>query len=537
MTTVLRARSLVFAASCAFLSAVSWQAALAAPSSSRHHRQDSHSAAGFSRLRSAFRSFWELLPWRTDDGVTEDTVPKEVCMHYDVARRKQVTSRTAAVRGLPPEASRKYEEAMAAAGSFSCLDGSGSVAAAAVNDEFCDCADGSDEPGTAACSGAPARCFYCHNELAVAKFVYASRVGDGICDCCDGSDEASNPGLCANTCEAEGVAAKLAWEQRKALLEDGLQLQKEMIANAQAQVKGWQQEEEALKVKVPELEAAEAQARSRRDELRKQVDKERPATPPGDAASKKQGKSQRDEDYWGDDEPAANAAVAAKTPADEKKQEVSEYAKWALEQDAGKATEASASAQAAAGQATSEGKPQATTTQHSAPKISEAARALAEAQVELDVATKAMREARQRKSAVEAMLLKQRNGNFGDDFRWTALADQCWEGTFSEYTYRICFFGDAKQGHTRLGSFEGWDPDEPLIMKFVNGQHCHGGPARSLRVRFACGPPGQGIQWLTEPSRCTYEAQVQHPAGCSAADTIELAEDQSAALVMPHDEL
>ena len=31
----------------------------------------------------------------------------------------------------------------------------------AVNDDFCDCDDGSDEPGTGACAGSGATLFYC----------------------------------------------------------------------------------------------------------------------------------------------------------------------------------------------------------------------------------------------------------------------------------------------------------------------------------------------------------------------------------------
>ena len=36
-------------------------------------------------------------------------------------------------------------------GLFACLDGEMRVAWASVNDDFCDCSDGSDEPGTGAC--------------------------------------------------------------------------------------------------------------------------------------------------------------------------------------------------------------------------------------------------------------------------------------------------------------------------------------------------------------------------------------------------
>ena len=36
---------------------------------------------------------------------------------------------------------------------FRCDDGATTLAIARVNDDYCDCADGSDEPGTSACAG------------------------------------------------------------------------------------------------------------------------------------------------------------------------------------------------------------------------------------------------------------------------------------------------------------------------------------------------------------------------------------------------
>lgn len=71
-----------------------------------------------------------------------------------------------------------------------------------VNDDFCDCLDGSDEPGTSACKRGN---FFCVNKFSKSTIVPASRVDDGICDCCDGSDEST--ATCPNKCLEEARAS------------------------------------------------------------------------------------------------------------------------------------------------------------------------------------------------------------------------------------------------------------------------------------------------------------------------------------------
>merc|ERR1719379_2743078 len=96
-----------------------------------------------------------------------------------------------------------------------------------VNDDVCDCDDGSDEPGTGACAGQDSTFFYCINAGSKPRLLYSSRVGDGVCDCCDGSDEATlalrwPAAACVNSCAEVGQRereeeAKRAEELRQAI--------------------------------------------------------------------------------------------------------------------------------------------------------------------------------------------------------------------------------------------------------------------------------------------------------------------------------
>ncbi|XP_040063659.2 glucosidase 2 subunit beta [Ixodes scapularis] len=87
------------------------------------------------------------------------------------------------VRGVAPQdqalyANRKW---------FKCLKGDVTIMFTQVNDDYCDCEDGSDEPATNACLNGR---FFCKQETpGKPGYIPATRVNDGICDCCDGSDE------------------------------------------------------------------------------------------------------------------------------------------------------------------------------------------------------------------------------------------------------------------------------------------------------------------------------------------------------------
>lgn len=84
-----------------------------------------------------------------------------------------------------------------------CKDGSKSFSRDRLNDNFCDCPDGTDEPGTSAC---PNGKFYCKNLGSKPQFIVSSHVNDHFCDCCDGSDEYDGNICCPNTCVMGGNA-------------------------------------------------------------------------------------------------------------------------------------------------------------------------------------------------------------------------------------------------------------------------------------------------------------------------------------------
>ncbi|CAH2352814.1 putative glucosidase 2 subunit beta [[Candida] railenensis] len=60
-----------------------------------------------------------------------------------------------------------------------------------INNNYCDCPDGSDEPGTNACAKNRKQ-FYCANVGHFPGYIEHFKLNDGVCDydvCCDGSDE------------------------------------------------------------------------------------------------------------------------------------------------------------------------------------------------------------------------------------------------------------------------------------------------------------------------------------------------------------
>ena len=128
-----------------------------------------------------------------------------------------------------------------------------------VNDDYCDCPDGSDEPGTAACAHLPhtelaVKGFYCANEPGhTPQFLPLNRINDGICDyeiCCDGSDEYSQVGglQCENRCKEIGEKVRRLIGERNKVRNEGVKKKEELVEKAK-------QAKRALETDIRELEA------------------------------------------------------------------------------------------------------------------------------------------------------------------------------------------------------------------------------------------------------------------------------------------
>lgn len=129
-----------------------------------------------------------------------------------------------AIRGISPHDISRYRNDV-----FTCDLNRKHLDSSVINDGYCDCDDGSDEPGTSACSRGV---FKCLNKGYKIIPITSSRVDDGICDCCDGSDEGVITASCPNTCNALADKERATLDRIAASYKKGAEVRNQYIETA-----------------------------------------------------------------------------------------------------------------------------------------------------------------------------------------------------------------------------------------------------------------------------------------------------------------
>ncbi|KAG7801940.1 hypothetical protein KL944_003008 [Ogataea haglerorum] len=423
-----------------------------------------------------------------------------------------------------------------------------------INDDYCDCPDGSDEPGTSACSLGR---FYCANEGFKPNYLPSYRVNDGICDydlCCDGSDEPG--GKCPSRC----AQMKQAWDEetaaRNAVIAKGLAKKAKIQHKAHKERTRLKYEISQLSAEIEKLEQElhglnQLQAPTEKESaiisVFEQLDSKL-----GDLSlqiseklqqlnSKRQNlrnleeimETMSNEYNHNFNDPAVKAAAQA-------------FQEYSVNQGLSKDEKQSDHA--------SEVKALFTDLQSQLRDSEAEVRRLAgrgdEVEDELfdfKSTFKAMvnsflgvskrhqkspstRESEKRKKEIEQELKRLRrdqqtkeeqlNKDYGPHQILMAM-DDCIVDKIGDYDYRLCFVDKVEQidrnGHAvRIGRFERTEFDEEklqLRLIYEHGDKCWNGPVRKATVQLECGEKNT-IVAVTEPERCEYTLRVKSPIGC-----------------------
>ncbi|XP_034933878.1 glucosidase 2 subunit beta [Chelonus insularis] len=457
---------------------------------------------------------------------------------------------------------------------FECLDGSRRITFNKVNDDYCDCGDGSDEPGTAACYNG---FFFCENTGFRSIYIPSSRVNDGICDCCDASDEYASGVSCIDNCYELGREARAEAEKAAELAREGSKIKLEMSQQGQklrtdnveklSQLKAEYLEAERVK---KEKEVIKTQAEERESAA---LEKYKPEPEPiPEETEKPEGKEIEAEEYFkklDSDESKSVTIQELQTriifDRDGNGVITEEEAMYFLgqdevnldefiekswikikpfmmkeqglfrpptgEEDAEELHEDMEEEHGEEDEHELEEEEGDHSEAHEEPEKPE------EPAIQYDEETQAIineaNEARNQYQEVEKVVMDLQNQirsieakvdrDYGPGEVFATLDGTCYQYTDLEYVYSMCMFGRASQSaksggsEVSLGHWSEWigpEHNKYSRMKFDKGLTCWNGPARSTVVDLRCGTENKLVS-VSEPSRCEYAMIFTTPALCT----------------------
>uniref|UniRef100_A0A7E4WDT6 Glucosidase 2 subunit beta n=1 Tax=Panagrellus redivivus TaxID=6233 RepID=A0A7E4WDT6_PANRE len=460
-------------------------------------------------------------------------------------------------RGVPLSKAGLYSDSL----EFECFDGSKKIPFEQVNDDYCDCADGSDEPGTSACSNGV---FHCINKGYKALDVPSSRVNDLICDCCDGSDEWDSEVTCPNTCNEFGAESRRAAEEFKKISAAGFATRKQLSEEGQKLVAEKTGGVIELKKQLDELTPLKTAAEAKKTEAE---EKEREAKAAEDSAwetARAEKRKVKAEELFkaldGDNDSKVTPADLKLLPGldaitdDEAKavfngaEEVTSEefldklfdnirrkvresrkdpepipaesdpeAEVDHEEDEDHESESEADTESHDESAT----PDEDEFDHRPPYS-------AETQALIDASATARSEFEAVLSQYSEVEVKIRDAenfaefDYGTDHAWAPLKGQCFEFNEGKYIYKFCPFDKTTQkdssgySEVTLGYWKGWagpEANKYAAQQYDRGQSCWNGPERSTFVAIKCGAETK-VTAVVEPAKCEYQFNVETPVAC-----------------------
>lgn len=446
------------------------------------------------------------------------------------------------------------------------------IALSRINDDYCDCADGADEPGTSACENGR---FWCLNTAYKGRFIPSAWVDDGNCDCCDGSDEAA--GKCADTCASERATAIKVAKDAAAQIMAGVRKRRDFARLVTAAGR-----EEAKQLRSARAELAEVSKtlelctrhaeglRARQDATSKQ-DYQDDTYDAGDdhvpinVESASDGDVSDNGDANGDavdEESMMEDNSFNNVDNDESADEADEPRKE--EDPSNQDEELPIHADAAEKQGTEpvigDTAENSSDTSKMDPELSCEELSLGSGSTFMQKArllftktvaklewispklfektglvqskglNKCIEQAEEKRSSLESRKLiledrvrdleKKSGYNYGPGGVFRQMQGKCFKKKISQYEFEHCPYDVVKQyEHGRLvaqlGRFD--KLSEAGEMLYKDGAPCWNGPDRSVTVRLQCGENDEVIS-VDEPSRCMYQMVFSTPAVCEEAE-------------------
>eukprot|EP00188_Purpureofilum_apyrenoidigerum_P000089 Plantae.Rhodophyta-Purpureofilum_apyrenoidigerum.ctg1032.p1 GENE.Plantae.Rhodophyta-Purpureofilum_apyrenoidigerum.ctg1032~~Plantae.Rhodophyta-Purpureofilum_apyrenoidigerum.ctg1032.p1 ORF type:complete len:493 (+),score=88.54 Plantae.Rhodophyta-Purpureofilum_apyrenoidigerum.ctg1032:155-1633(+) len=424
-----------------------------------------------------------------------------------------------------------------------------------VNDDYCDCEDGTDEPGTPACGISK---FFCKLDGPDGKFINSSWVNDSFCDCCDGSDEYDGQIQCENRCSSNMKAQIQAYQNEIKMIERGLDAKAKLVSLGESSLREVDNEIQRVNSELSNVKT-ELEKVVRVKELTQKLKEEAEQSAEGAmTVSPRQSYSEdeffddEDDDYGENFDYDANYAVKSDPEPSVASADVSREEQASNDGPLVKSPE----------------KTQSNSKENtSMDEVEKECQRLFDSLLESSIGATALKAlSKLRLMPLLAKVLSLRNDGGGDfklilecskkakdkfnrlesdklrlekeakqlqerktrtareDAAFRGLAQDCIKSTIHQYVYELCMFDTVRQYEQgkvigSLGKWRHWTNGKQL---YDRGVSCWQGPQRSTTVDFSCGDKNTILD-VQEPERCVYKMSVATPAACehSAISKIE----------------